>query len=537
MIAAEHRIRSDRYAAEPWSRLNVLEMVDRSGIDGSRVALVYEDVTRTYSEIRDRYRRVASALSNLGLERGARVGLSSRNRIEYFEIEFGITGAAAVMVGLSWRLSATERINLLRRSTAQAVIAENIFVEPLAAARRQGDLPDLRWIISLGAAPGADLEYEDLCAGGCSIPLNDDPPGLAAPHEIIYTSGTTGMAKGVIWANGTVMWNSIQQVMDFGIRPHHSNYVALDLNYIGGRHDLTFAMLHQGATVHLRRSGAFDPTQVARYVAEHRISHVLWVPTMLFDILRVEGLSELDMSGLEMIMCGGAPLPPELVIQAQEAFPDTSFVQVYGLTEGGGTTSFVPNDFLTTKVGSAGRPSMHNQIRIIDEKGKECHAGDVGQITVQGPAVSPGYWDNDEATLETFRAGWLHTGDLGYLDDDGFLYVSGRAKDMIITGGMNVYPSEVEYVLLQHPAIKDVAVIGLPDARWGENICAAVVLESGAVLNEEDVIAFCRERLASFKKPTRIVEVDDLPRTMSGKVQKFLLRDRILVGSTQIRPE
>jgi len=515
--------------AAPWSDLNVIKMIDRPGIDPDRIALVCEAERRTYGQIKDRYRRVAHALADLGLDRFARVGVTMTNRVEYFEIELGITGAAGIMVGLSWRLTAVERVNLLRRSRAQAVIAEEQFVPPLALARDQGQLPDLRWIVSLGEATGADFEYEELCAKGRADPLTVPPMSFDDPHEIIYTSGTTGQPKGAVWSNGTVMWNSIQQVMDFGLEPGHSNYVTLDLHYIGGRHDFTFAMLHQGATVHLRPSGGFDSRQVVEYVAEHKISHVLWVPTMLYEILRLSGLAEIDLSHLKMIMCGGAPLPREMITQAQAVFPRTAFVQVYGLTEGGGTTSFVPSDFLTSKVGSAGRTSMHNEIRIVGDGGAACSIGVVGEIAIKGPAVSPGYWDNEAATKETFRDGWLYTGDLGYLDEDGFLYVAGRQKDMIITGGMNVYPSEVEHVLLQHWAIEEVAVIGLPDPKWGEKICAVVVVAKGTTLDEADVTAFCRERLAGFKKPTSIVTVVELPKTTSGKVQKYLLRQSVPV--------
>jgi acyl-CoA synthetase (AMP-forming)/AMP-acid ligase II len=175
---------------------------------------------------------------------------------------------------------------------------------------------------------------------------------------------------------------------------------------------------------------------------------------------------------------------------------------------------------------------MHNEIRIVNEDNQDCDPEIVGEIAIQGPAVSPGYWDNEVATNEAFRDGWLFTGDLGYLDEDGFLYIAGRKKDMIITGGMNVYPTEVEHVLLQHPAIADVAVIGVPDPKWGENICAVVVMERDVQLDEGDVIAFCREHLAGFKKPTRFVTVEELPRTMAGKVQKYVLREFVMGIST-----
>ena len=300
----------DNFDTTPWSRLNVIKMIDRPGIDSSRIAVVCEEIVRTYGDIRDRYRRVARAFGDLGLERMARVGVTMTNHVEYFEVEMGITGANAIMVALSWRLTGTERVFLLGRSKAQAVIAESRFVEPIAEARRRGELPDLRWIVSLGEATSADFDYEELCARGSGEVLEAPMVGLNDPHEIIYTSGTTGMAKGAVWANGTVMWNSLQQIIDFGIRPWHSNYVTLDLNYIGGRHDFTLAMLHQGGTVHLRPSGGFNAHQVMEYVSQQGISHVLWVPTMLYEILKVPNLAELDLSHLEVIMCGGSPPLP-----------------------------------------------------------------------------------------------------------------------------------------------------------------------------------------------------------------------------------
>jgi fatty-acyl-CoA synthase len=517
----------DMTAPPPWAGLNLTYLAERTGTDPAHPAVVCEDTVRTYGDLRDRYRRVANALLAHGIERMDRVSISTRNRVEYFEVELGISGAAAIMVALSWRLAPAERVGLLARSGARAVFAEASFVPHIAAARASGELPALSLIVSFGTAEGADVEYEELCAGAQARRPPIEPPAFADPHEIIYTSGTTGDPKGVVWAHGTVLWNSIQQVMDYALRPDHATYVALDLNYIGGRHDFTFALLHQGGTVHIRRSGGFDAAEAVAYVARHRISHVLWVPTMIYDVLRAPGLADLDTSALEMIMCGGAPLSRETIVEAQKAFPHTRFVQVFGLTEGGGTTTFVPPAFLTSKIGSAGKASMHNEIRIADAlEGTPLPAGETGEILVRGPAVTLGYWDNPAATAATVRDGWLHTGDLGYLDEDGFLFVAGRKKDMIISGGMNIYPSEVEAVLRAHPAVHDVAVIGLPHERWGEQVCAVIVPAPGATVVEADIVAYCRERLASFKKPSVVRTVEEFPLTISGKVQKFVLRER-----------
>lgn len=518
--------------APPWTALNLTYLAERAGLDLDRPALTAPNGSRTYGELRERYRRVANALLARGIERTDRVGLTTTNRVEYVEVELGISGAAAIMVALSFRLADAERINLLARSQSRVVFAENTYVPALAQARAAGDLPELQLIVSFGPCPDADLDYEQLCAEGQPDRPAIEPPAMSDPHEIIYTSGTTGAPKGVVWAHGTVMWNSIQQVMDFQLGPQHSTYVQLDLNYIGGRHDFTFALLHQGGTIHLRGSGGFDADAAVRYVAEHQISHVLWVPTMLYDVLRVPGLRDIDTSALKMIMCGGAPLSQETILEAQAAFPHTEFVQVFGLTEGGGTTTYVPNTHLTSKVGSAGKASMHNEIRIVDEEGAQKPTDEIGEILVRGPAVTLGYWDDPDTTAQTVIDGWLHTGDLGYLDDEDFLFVAGRKKDMIITGGMNVYPADVESVVRQHPSVADVAVLGLPDERWGERVCAVVQPLPSTAVVPDDVIAFCRERLASYKKPTIVEVVDELPRTISGKVQKYVLRKRLTEPTT-----
>ena len=513
-------------AASRWEWLNLTHLAERKGLDPEASAVVVDGVTRSYGALRGRYRRVANGLLDRGVERGDRVAVATANRIEYIETELGIAGAAAVMVAMSWRLSDEERINLLSRSRSQAIFTESRFVEPIATARANGTLPELRVIVSYGAHERADAEFEEFCAAA-RPDLPDCPPArLDDPHEIIFTSGTTGSPKGAVWSHGTVLWNDIQQVMDFGLRPEHSSCVMLDLNYIGGRHDFTFALLHQGGTVHIRPSGGFSAAAALGYVVEHRITHVLWVPTMLYDVLRLPELPEADTTRLQMIMCGGAPLSKDVAERARAAFPHTKFVQVYGLTEGGGTTTFVPDSHLTTKIGSAGKASLHNELRVVDESGADRPAGAVGEILVRGPAVTPGYWEDPRATEATVYDGWLHTGDLGYLDEDDFLFVTGRSKELIITGGMNVYPADVEGVLREHPTVHDVAVIGLPHERWGEQVCAVIQPAPGMTVEAADIIEFCRIQLASFKKPSVVQIVDDFPRTLSGKIQKHVLRSR-----------
>ena len=247
---------------------------------------------------------------------------------------------------------------------------------------------------------------------------------------------------------------------------------------------------------------------------------------MLYDIFRLPNLEDFDLSALEMIMCGGQPVSAATTSRAQEIFPTTDFIQVYGLTEGGGTVTFVPPQDAHRKPGSAGKASMHAEIRLEALDGSEVEQGGDGEILVRAPSVTAGYWDDPEMTDEIIVDGWLHTGDMGRFDEEGYLYISGRKGDMIISGGMNIFPSEIEAVLREHATVSDAAVVGLPDEKWGEIVCAVIEAAPGSIVDERAIIDYCTERLASYKKPSSVKVIDELPRTPSGKLKKFILREQ-----------
>lgn len=499
-------------------------LFERAGLDLDSPGVVFEGSSRTYGELRDASRRIANGLVGLGLEELDRVAILAVNRLEFIEIEVGIAAARAIMVPLNWRLREGELANLLRRSQAKAIFVDERFLPTILALRRSGEVPELRTIITIDDGV-ADLSYEELLRSSS----NERPTRtgqLDDPHEIIFTSGTTGQPKGVVWTNGSVLWNSIQQIVDFQLGPQSSTHVVIDLYYIGGRHDFTWGILQQGGTVHIERSSGFDAGETLRYVADHQITHVLWVPTMLYDIFRLPNLEDFDLSALKMIMCGGQPVSAATTSRAQEVFPTTDFIQVYGLTEGGGTVTFVPPQDAHRKPGSAGKASMHAEIRLEALDGSEVAPGGDGEILVRAPSVTAGYWDDPEMTDEMIVDGWLHTGDMGRFDDEGYLYISGRKGDMIISGGMNIFPSEIEAVLREHATVSDAAVVGLPDEKWGEIVCAVVEAAPGSIVDERAIIDYCTERLASYKKPRSVKVIDELPRTPSGKLKKFLLREQ-----------
>jgi acyl-CoA synthetase (AMP-forming)/AMP-acid ligase II len=237
-----------------------------------------------------------------------------------------------------------------------------------------------------------------------------------------------------------------------------------------------------------------------------------------------------------MIMCGGQPVSVVTTTRAQEAFPHTDFIQVYGLTEGGGSVTFVRPEDARAKPGSAGQASLHVEVRLADAEGLDVPPGVDGEILIQAPSVTAGYWDEPELTSRLIVDGWLHTGDMGRFDEDGFLFISGRKGDMIISGGMNIFPAEIEAILREHPTVSDVAVIGLPDEKWGETVCAVVEAAEGATVIEQELIEYCTHRVASYKKPTSIRVVDELPRTAGGKAKKFLLRERFATVGESIAP-
>ncbi len=523
----------------PWDRLSLLDAVARHATDAERVALTFGAARQSYAELATRARALAAGLSSdFGIRRGERVALLTRNRIEYFEAEIGVAHAGAVFVAMSWRYATEEAVSVLALSGAAVVLADSDFAEGLAAARANGRLPELRAIVAFGAVgdegAGADASYEGLVARGRQTPgwQPDGAGSLADPHEIIFTSGTTGMPKGAIWTTGGVIWNAMQQIADFGIRSDDATFVSFDLNYIGGRHQFVWALLLMGGTVHLKESGGFDVGQVIAAITRYRVSHILLVPTMLKDLLDHPSVGELD--SVRMIMCGGAPVPEPMLARAAEAMPGAWIAHVYGLTEGGGTVSFVRPG--AAKPGSAGGPSLNAALRIADGEGL-CAAGEVGEIEVLAPTLCAGYWGDPAATELLFHDGWLRTGDLGRLDVDGDLFVTGRKKELIISGGMNVFPGEVEAALERHPAVRNAAVFGIPHERWGEAVAAAVEVADGASIDEAELVAFCRSLLAGYKKPTRVWVVPVLPRTASGKIKKGGLSEELLAREVGQREE
>jgi fatty-acyl-CoA synthase len=482
-----------------------------------RVAVTMQDRSLTYDELDERSSWLASGLAGLGFERGDRAAVLLFNRIEYLEIFFAVAKLGGTIVPVNYLFKTDEVAYLLEDSGARW-----LFVEPgLRPA-----VPAAKSVTTLavgGAAEGHEVDYEALVAGGSA-----DAPDVAVDSGDVfllqYTSGTTGFPKGATHTHDTVLWNTLHQVADFGMT-YSDVYLSIPaLCWAAGLHDFTLAALWAGGTVILHPSRAFDPGEVFRTIERHGVTMSLFVPTVLRRALE-HPLEDHDLSTLRMVLSGGEPVPVPVIEEFQRRLPTCALIQGYGMSEFPTLMTFLDSDYAVSKRGSAGRATRITELRVIDEDGRDVPAGEHGEIVVRSPATMIGYYGRPDATAATIVDGWLHTGDRGYVDEDGFLFIAGRSKDMIISGGLNVYPAEIERVLEKHPAVKEVAVVGAADEQYGEVGVAHVVIEDGAGVTEADLLALAREHLANYKVPRRwVLRTGPLPRTASGKVQKFELR-------------
>lgn len=473
-----------------------------------------------YAELDARANRMANALAAQGVQPADRVALLMMNGIEYLESYFAIAKLGAVMVPLNWRLVPGELAFILCDSGAGVLLYDADFDAPVAALRELETPLRLFVRSGEGAAPADTLEYEALReaaparAPGC-------PAGADDPLFIMYTSGTTGLPKGAVHTHGTMIAASTTINLTSDQRYGDRYLQMLPLFHVGALTPAT-AGVHRGVTLVLMR--AFDPKRVFPLIAEERVTTGLAVPSMLNFMLAAGDPGAHDHSSLRWLMSGAAPVPPALIERYAEL--GIEIHQVYGLTESCGPACLISPEEALAKVGSTGPAFFHTDVRVVDEQGADVEPGTVGEVIVRGAHVMKGYWNRPEATAETIRDGWLYTGDLATVDKDGFVYIQDRKKDMIISGGENVYPAEIEAVLARHPDVLEVAVIGMPSPRWGESPAAVVVPKPGASPRPEELIDFCNGKLARYKVPRVIELLPEIPRNPTGKVLKRLLRER-----------
>jgi O-succinylbenzoate-CoA ligase len=478
---------------------------------------------QTYPELNARTNRVANALINEGMATGDRVATLLMNSAEFIETFFGVAKTGGVIVALNWRLVADELAFILADSGAGTLIFDSAFNEVVNELHARGyDATRVSRWIHVGAAferPDFAVGYEDLLQKVSA----DEPDCTACDDDllfIMYTSGTTGLPKGVMHSHSTADWSAITGNTTADIRYDDRYLICLPLFHVGALNPL-LSVIQNGSTAVIMSE--FDPMKIWEIYEREKINVTLAVPAMLNFMLQTYDSEKYDTSSLRWVMSGASPVPASLI----ETYADMGIDihQVYGLTESCGPACLISPEDAIRHAGSTGKPFFYTDVRVINEAGEHCDTDEPGEVQIRGPHVMVGYWNRPEATAEALVDGWLKTGDVAVIDTEGFVYIQDRIKDMIISGGENVYPAEIEHAIVSHDGVLEAAVIGIPSEKWGESPLA-VVVKSDESLSADDILAWTDGKLARFKQPKAVVFIDVIPRNPTGKVLKRVLRDQ-----------
>jgi acyl-CoA synthetase (AMP-forming)/AMP-acid ligase II len=482
----------------------------------------------------DRVARLAAALRELGVQRGDRVGMMALNSDRYLEFFFGTWWAGAVVNPVNIRWNAKEVAYSLDDCDTRVLLVDDQFV-PVAKSLK-GLSTSLRTLVHAGdaATPEGMVGYESMLSA--AAPAQDVFAAGEDVAAVMYTGGTTGLPKGVMLTHTNLYTNALCSVATMP-RPEDSVGIqAAPMFHVGGFSLSMQLMLRLCPQVILP---GFDELSMLEAIAREKGRETFLVPTMIKRLIEHPRFSEFDVSTLNLIIYGAAPIDATLLDDALRSLPAAQFCQAYGMTELSPVVAVLPPaahravDGKRDKLRSAGRPVPIAEIRIVDENDAEVPNGTVGEIVARGPMVMRGYWNKPDQTAQALRNGWMHTGDGGYMDDDGYIYVVDRIKDMIVTGGENVYSAEVENAILKMPQVAMCAVVGVPDDRWGERVHAVIVTRPGQSLDADAVIAHCRDEIAGYKCPRSVEFRDELPLSAAGKLQKFVLREPFWKGRTR----
>jgi long-chain acyl-CoA synthetase len=495
-------------------------------VNGDGIATIDDERTRTWSQFAGRVGRLAGALHNLGLTSGGRVALLAFNSDRYLEYFFALPWAGGITVPLNTRLAPAELAYMLQDAGVQILVVDD--AHQAMAAEITADVPTIKHIIYAGerTAPDGFLNHETLVSDAEAVP--DLSKGGDEVIGIFYTGGTSGLPKGVMLTHTNIVSNALVVLLNMYEGSPMTYLHSAPMFHIADCQWNMAVTLHAGTHVFMPK---FSPETMLQKVEQYQITHCALVPTMVNMLCNFGGRERYDVSTLRGVNYGGSPMPPALIAGAREAFPICRFFQGYGQTETAPNITMLTDKYHVLegpnaeKVASAGQPVFTMEVRIVDPEDREVPRGEIGEITTQGPNVMAGYWNRPQETARALRGGWMHTGDLGYMDEDGFLYVVDRLKDMIISGGENVYSAEVESVIYQHPAVAMCAVFGIPDEKWGESVYAVVVPKENQSVSSEEIVAYCREYIAGYKCPRTVeIRMGPLPMTGAGKILKREMR-------------
>jgi fatty-acyl-CoA synthase len=466
----------------------------------------------SYREVNDRAKTIAAWLETKGVKKGDRIALLAPNGIGYFDFLFACGKIGAIFVPLNWRLSVDELAFIIKDCEPCILAFDSHFTKEVTMIWGDED----RCIQLNGSGMSRLMEEFSGHYEKRDIDLEEE-----TPLAMIYTGGTTGKPKGAVLSHRAIIWNSISTIASWNLTDEDRTVTYLPLFHTGGLNALSIPILMAGGTVVLAND--FTPEKAIENLIKYECTIVLFVPTMHHMLVKSELFQSAEFKDMKIFLSGGAPCPLEIY----EAYKQKgiAFKEGYGLTEAGPNNFYIDPSEADVKRGSVGKPMLFHNVRILNEDGSETGEDEVGELAIQGNHAFSYYWKNKNATDEALRDGWLYTGDLAKRDKDGYYYIVGRKKEMIITGGENVYPLEIEHWLCSHPCIREAAVVGLPDEKWGEVVTAFIVPEEGPALSDGEVKKYCRQKLGSYKVPKNIYFVSQMPKTHVGKIDKKLLKE------------
>ena len=499
----------------------------RSLFSPDRPAILFDNRTLTYNELNKRVNRLCNAMMERGLKTGDRVGVLSRNCPEFIEVYFACAKKGLIFVPLNFRLAPVELAHQINDSNPNLLFFD-LSLSPVV--KKSEAFVTAKTPIYVGWGRENDTpfpSYETFIAEkpGKEPSISEDAVTWDSPQIIMYTSGTTGTPKGALLSHKKTLFNTLNAQIYFDLYSKDIMLLSLPYFHSGGLNIMAVPTLYVGGKIVLR--SRFDPEGFLKDIETERVTQAMIVPTMLNTILKETRPETFDLTSLRSIMVGGEPISAELMHEAQDK--GLPVRQIFGQTE----TSielWVPEDMAKEKAGAVGLPVFHGEIQVVNKAGEPVRAGEIGEIVVKGPIQMISYWNLPDETRETIKDGWLHTRDLGRLDEDGFVYAVDRMGDMYISGGENVYPAEVERVLLNHPKIFEAAIVGVPDEKWGRSGHAFIHPKPGEVIDSDEMVSYLRDKVASYKIPKSMEILKAFPKTASGKIRRRQLLEQMTKG-------